>query len=168
VEAPFAKPIELGSYYQYDLYQVLVQFKETADGFEILGMAPLSQKDASFWRDQFALIDAETWRNSEVKTLVYDVPNKVSAAGCPIIDIAKLQQDPRFKQCIASLIFISGWIKLKGYQKAMERWMKQDPYAFSEAFKSIFMERSIKKGKKEIFEGSDMASALRRAAMIRD
>lgn len=149
-------PVSIGTFFQRNLYEVLIHIEETETGTKIHRMAPLSQHDAAIWREKMKQAiqqDPDYWDKQPIKIFLWDVANRTVAAGYQPPDIKTFKKNSRFKQGIVSLKFLNGDVNYKYHMKTLQKWFEKshNPRLLVEAFRLIHKRRGTQK-----LEGSDM------------
>lgn len=140
----FESPVELGSYMQRGLYEVLVQYRPLGSSFEIVKVACLSQRDAAAMRENFL----KHRFPSGQKAFLYDIVNRVPVAGTQM-DVEHVRQHPELCLIEAQLKFLNGDVNYgKILLKALKTWFKQGSF---QAARAAFEHIHAARGKKPLF-----------------
>jgi len=140
----FESPVELGSYMQRGLYEVLVQYRPLGSSFEIVTVACLSQRDAAAMRENFL----KHRFPSGQKAFLYDVVNRVPVAGTQM-DVEHVRRHPELCLIEAQLKFLNGDVNYdKAVFKALKAWFKQGNF---QAARAAFEHIHAARGKKPLF-----------------
>lgn len=141
VEPIIEQRIEIGTYFQRELYQVLIHFDSSIHDQPIQSVGCLSQKDAAFWRKKL-------WNtgggNSKIKVFLYDVQLRTIVAG-DAIDLSELTKNADFLKLECMLKFLNGDVKYHPSQVPFLReWILKNT---DEKMKVAFFEIISHRGK---------------------
>ncbi|MFA6917102.1 MAG: DUF3638 domain-containing protein [Parachlamydiales bacterium] len=134
----FGEPVDVGSQYQRDLFQVLVIVK---DG-QISSVGCLSQHEATFWKEESIKLSS-AMKDKNMRMFVYDIPSRTIRGGGSDIDQYLLHTNKEFLQMEVELKFINGDDTYTPEQaRLLKEWLSdKDIDAMEKAFYAIHAQR---------------------------